>query len=66
MRQLLEAARLSPSSMNIQPWRFVVYDSKIHIYTKKHAAEDMSRYRLDELNFGIMFANMMTAAEEWI
>lgn len=67
MRQLLEAARLSPSSMNIQPWRFVVYDSKIHIYTKKHAAEDMSRYRLDELNFGIMFANMMTAAEElWL
>ena len=67
IRQLLEAARLSPSYMNVQPWRFIVYDSKIHIFTKKHQAEELGRYRLEEINFGVMFANMMVAADElWL
>lgn len=65
MKQLLEAARMSPSSMNSQPWRFVVFDSRIHIFSKKHASDRLGRF--DELNFGIMFANMMVAAEElWL
>lgn len=65
MRQLLEAARLSPSSMNDQPWRFVVYDNRIHIFSKRHKAGQLRKW--DEINFGIMFANLMTAAEElWL
>lgn len=65
MKQLLEAARMSPSSMNSQPWRFVVFDSRIHIFSKKHSGGRMGKY--EELNFGIMFANMMVAAEElWL
>ncbi len=65
MKQLLEAARLSPSSMNSQPWRFVVYDNRIHIFSKKHNAEKLKKW--DEINFGIMFANLMVAAEEaWL
>ena len=65
MNQLLEAARLAPSTMNSQPWRFVVYDNRIHIFSKKHGVEKFGKW--DELNFGIMFANMMVAAEElWL
>ncbi len=65
MTQMLEAARLSPSSMNSQPWRFVVYDNRIHIFSKKHSVEKLRKW--DEVNFGIMFANMMVAAEElWL
>ncbi len=67
MKQLLQAARMAPSSMNDQPWRFVVYDSRIHIFTKKHQVDRMKRYRWEEVNFGIMFANLMIAAEElWL
>ena len=67
MKQLLEAARYAPSSMNIQPWRFVVFDDRIHVFTKKHKADHMDKYRWEEVNFGIMFANIMIAAEElWL
>lgn len=65
MKQLLEAARLAPSSMNSQPWRFVVYDNRIHIFSKKHNSDRLGKW--DELNFGIMFANMIVVAEElWL
>lgn len=65
MNQILEAARLSPSSMNRQPWRFVVYDNRIHIFSKRHSVEQLKKW--DEVNFGIMFANMMVVAEElWL
>lgn len=65
IRQLLEAARLAPSTMNAQPWRFVVYDNRIHVFSKKHMAEKMNKW--EEINFGIMFANLMVASEElWL
>lgn len=65
MRQLLEAARLAPSALNSQPWRFVVYDNRIHIFCKKHRAADMTPR--EELEFGIMLANVQVASEElWL
>ena len=65
MNQLLDAARMAPSSMNSQPWRFVVFDSRIHIFSKKHASDRLGKW--DELNFGIMFSHMMVVAEElWL
>ena len=65
LEELLDAARMAPSSMNSQPWRFVVYDNRIHIFSKKHSVEKLRKW--DEVNFGIMFANMMVAAEElWL
>ena len=67
VRQLLEAARLAPSVGNAQPWRFVVYDNRIHIFTKKHQVERFAHYTLEEQNFGGMLANIMIAAEElWV
>ena len=65
MKQLLEAARIAPSSMNSQPWRFVVYDNRIHVFAKTRKTEMMKL--MDELNFGIMFANMIVVADElWL
>lgn len=65
MNQLLEAARMAPSSLNSQPWRFVVFDNRIHIYSKKRKVGLMENW--DDLNFGIMFSHMMIAAEElWL
>ncbi|MEE0955666.1 MAG: nitroreductase family protein [Eubacterium sp.] len=65
MQQLLEAARLAPSALNSQPWRFVVYDNRIHIFCKKHKAENMTPR--EELEFGIMLANLQVASEElWL
>lgn len=67
VRQLLEAARLAPSVGNAQPWRFVVYDNRIHIFTKKHQVERFARYTLEEQNFGGMLAHILIAAEElWV
>lgn len=65
MNQLLEAARLAPSSLNSQPWRFVVYDNRIHVFAKKHNMNHLGKF--EELNFGIMFSHLMVVAEElWL
>lgn len=63
--QVLEAARLAPSGHNSQPWRFVVYANRIHIFSKKGHMERSKK--LGELNFGILFAHIMIVAEElWL
>lgn len=65
MKQLLDSARLAPSSMNSQPWRFVVYDNRIHVFAKKHNMNHLGKY--EEFNFGIMFSHLMIVAEElWL
>lgn len=61
IRQLLEGARMAPSYMNRQPWRFVVYDNRIHVFSKKDSFEKLRKW--DEVNFGILFANMMVVAD---
>lgn len=59
--QLLEAARMAPSSMNSQPWRFVIRDNRIHVFAVDGGSR-RGKYR--EFNFGVMFSHLMTAAEE--
>ena len=67
VKEMLEAARLAPSSGNSQPWRFVVYENRIHVFSKKPMADKGLMNKFNELNFGIMLANVMVAAEEvWV
>ncbi|MDO5426155.1 MAG: nitroreductase family protein [Eubacteriales bacterium] len=67
VRQVLEAARLAPSALNAQPWRFVVYENRVHIFSKKPLTAKGKMGHLQELNFGIMFANVMVTAEQiWV
>ena len=66
-KQLLEAARLAPSSMNSQPWRFVVYDNRIHVFAKKHNVNYFGMGKYEEFNLGVMFSHLMIVAEElWL
>lgn len=66
-RKLLEAARVAPSALNRQPWRFVVTDGRIHMFVKKpgkigtQAEQDFNLF-----DAGIALAHMLiTAEEQW-
>lgn len=50
-KELLEMARLSPSSFNSQPWRFVVYENRFHVFSKKPVIGQDRRNKYDEFNF---------------
>lgn len=64
VRELLEVARLAPSSFNSQPWRFVAYENRIHVFSKKPVVSHSAFGKFNEFNFGVMFAHIMVAAEE--
>lgn len=67
VKQMLEAARLAPSAWNSQPWRFVVYENRIHVFSQKPLHYKGLLNRFTEVNFGIMLANVVVAAEEaWV
>ncbi len=67
VKVMLQAARLAPSAMNNQPWRFVVYENRIHIFCKKDLTF-MKQYKsLHYIDIGITLANLILAAEElWL
>ncbi|MCQ2509571.1 MAG: nitroreductase family protein [Lachnospiraceae bacterium] len=65
VRQMVEAARMAPSRKNRQPWRFVVFDNCIHIYTTGVSSDQLNM--AEELSFGALFANLLVAGEElWL
>lgn len=67
IRKMLDAARLAPSSLNNQPWRFVVYKNRIHVFAKKNPWFAKPLDKMKMIDMGIMLANLMIAAEElWI
>ncbi len=67
IQKLLTAARLAPSAYNNQPWRFVVYNSRIHVFGRKIALLDKALNNMKMIDMGIMMANLLLAAEElWI
>lgn len=65
-KTLLYAARLAPSAFNGQPWRFVVYKNRIHVFARKTpwvGAFAATR----EVDLGIVLCHMQLAAEEqWL
>jgi nitroreductase len=67
IRKILDAARLAPSSYNTQPWRFVVYKNRIHVFAKKNPWFAKPLDKIKMIDIGIMLANMLVAAEEhWV
>ena len=67
IRQIITAARLAPSGMNNQPWRFVVYKNRIHIFTRKNVLLYKIMDANNMIDIGIMMANLLVAAEElWV
>lgn len=67
IRKLLDAARLAPSMYNLQPWRFVVYRNRIHVFARKNVLIARLLDNNKMIDMGIMLANLLLAAEElWV
>lgn len=67
IKQVIAAARYAPSSYNSQPWRFVVYKKRIHVFTKKNTLLAKAFDQVKMVDMGIMMANLLLAAEElWL
>lgn len=67
VRILLKAARLAPSSMNAQPWRFLVYRDRIYVFACKDALKIRVFESMRDVNIGIALSHIMLAAEElWL
>lgn len=64
-KQLLEPARLAPSAMNLQPWRYVVTENRIHLFVKKPGMIGYQKQlNMNLFDAGIAIAHMMLTAEE--
>lgn len=62
--KVLKAARLAPSSLNSQPWRFIAGKEKIHVYAGRGGIMAGPLGSLREINMGILLCHMMLAAED--
>lgn len=66
LKKILKAARIAPSSMNSQPWRFIVYADRIYVFMRKDAfPQPKSMKRIHHFDMGIMLCHIMLAAEEF-
>lgn len=66
-KELLEAARMAPSAMNGQPWRFVVYGNRIHVFMRKSARLAYRSRKWERVDMGIVLAHLMIAIDDlWI
>ena len=63
-RLMMQAARMAPSAMNGQPWRFMVYQNRIHVFTKKDSFSLPVKNHLTEFDMGIMLHHISLVAEE--
>lgn len=65
MMQVVEAARLAPSDMNSQPWRFYSSGDKLHVFSRKPGMDKPEKW--EEFDFGVMFAHIAVASDElWL
>ena len=64
-RKLLEAARVAPSAMNLQPWRFVVTENRVHLFVGKPPRIGYQfRKTMNLFGAGIALSHMLITAEE--
>jgi len=65
---ILAAARLAPSSVNNQPWRFVVYRNRIHVFARDGLFGKLKLTReMCDVDMGIVLYHLVLACEElWV
>lgn len=61
---MIKAASLAPSAFNSQPWRFVVYRNRVHIFMQKLSAGIPALRKLHYMSVGMALNHMMITAEE--
>ena len=68
LKRLLDCARLAPSALNQQPWRFVVTENRIHLFVKRPGRVGYQKQLEKNLfHAGIVLSHMLLAAEEhWL
>ena len=65
VKEIAKAGRLAPSSLNSQPWRFVVYDNRIHLFCRKEKLIPEVMKKVRGIDMGIALAHLIVAAEEF-
>lgn len=65
VKEIVRAGRLAPSSLNSQPWRFVVYDNRIHLFCRKEKLLPEVMKKMHGIDMGIALAHLTVAAEEF-
>lgn len=64
-KKLLEPARLAPSALNQQPWRFVVTENRIHLFIRRPGLAGYQKQLNKNLfHAGIALSHMLITAEE--
>lgn len=67
IRTILKAGRLAPSSMNNQPWRFVAYKNRIHVFCKKNLVNYKQLSKLKLIDIGVALGNILVVTDEmWL
>ena len=67
MKTLLRTARLAPSAFNAQPWRFVVYHNRIHVFERKQWKWMPAIGKTKDFDIGVVLSHFVLAAEElWL
>ena len=64
VKSVLKAARLAPSAMNLQPWRFIVYRDRIYVFSCKGRPPFSFFAGMRNVSIGIMLSHLSVAAEE--
>lgn len=64
MRTLLKTARLAPSAMNRQPWRFEVWQDRIAVYVVEDAILKNMLAAGQLFDIGIVLCHLLEAADE--
>lgn len=66
LKKILKSARMAPSAMNTQPWRFIVYADRLYVFAKKESIpQPKLMVAMRDFNMGIMLCHIMLSAEEF-
>jgi len=63
---VMEAARIAPSGINLQPWRFILEEDRIHIFRRKPSLRLPMIDRMQQIDIGCVIANMLEVAPSLI
>ena len=67
MKTMLRTARLAPSAFNAQPWRFVVYHNRVHVFERKQWKWMPAMGKIKDFDIGVVLSHFVLAAEElWL